>query len=359
MRLALLILAFLLSLFSYRHAFGKEISIEWKETPLAARYELQIKNERGVVFDQSFSSKDFSWRGNLPAGSYTYRLRTYDSKGRAGSWSDPLAFSVALPPPTPITPAAGTTVILESSGAIFFKWNPGGETKKFLLIVNGPAKQVRLGVAGTQAEVPNFSSGEYSWQVEPVGETGTPAKASPLIRFRVEASRKLASESPRAIVAAVPGAAPLMFSINGGLLFGADYILPAISLQKGIGRVGALGLQGSFSSDEPAANASVSVLGALFTYTSFLYAERFSGPFMEVGLGPYFFGAANGASSESFKLSLAGKASAGWQLRLFDSGLSVSASIGMQYIDTPKITLASPRLRGLLPLFSILVGYSF
>jgi len=447
MRAALAKLILMLLSLEMMHARADELTIEWDRDPQAAQYELQVQRGEEVVFNKRFEGKTSSWKGDLPFGSYAYKLRSFDTRGRASAWSDPTPFFVTPPPPSLLIPPNASKVLSRSKLGVAFKWSDVRGVKKYVLTVFGAAQPIRLVVEGTQATVPQLSPGDYSWQVAPIfttagkGESSEVAdvKTSALFKFQVEMvqggssydgdfqkikleaygnGREFASgdlvcfykdktraitigcgkvesasdkkmevrllsqssriksgvrlivtkmddkdRSPAAVTLdniyeVVNQGMPYNLAFNAGLMAGLSYFFPAVGVQTTLFTGTAIGLRGFFTSDEAGA-VQASLVGASFTLTQFFGSRNFSGLFAELGASAYFFSASNATSSEKARMSPGGQLSLGWQFRPSQQGFNASFSLGAQYIDTPKVTIVQSQLKGVLPLFTLLIGYAF
>lgn len=64
---------------------SRQIKVEWEESPSAANYEIEFKNQKGEI--QIFETQTANWKGSLPTNQYTFRVRAKDRRGVAGPWA--------------------------------------------------------------------------------------------------------------------------------------------------------------------------------------------------------------------------------------------------------------------------------
>ncbi|MGE4232607.1 MAG: hypothetical protein AB7F43_04685 [Bacteriovoracia bacterium] len=158
------------------HVFAKEVYIEWKATPGAILYQVSIE-KNGVLISKPIV-KETQWKGDLPTGIYTYKLRSVDRLKRAGLWSNQKLLVVLPPNPTVKAPVDGSTFKMYSEHAkVSLRWE--GETEKYKIEVfhNGQMFQSTT-VKGKQLDVPYRGAGEYSWKISQIFEADGRAPAS-------------------------------------------------------------------------------------------------------------------------------------------------------------------------------------
>ncbi len=160
-----------------------------------------MKSEKEVIFVKRFPAKETSWRGALPFGKYTYRLRAIDEDGESGRWSAPIPFFVTPPPPRLLVPPDKSTVLNRSRSPIQLKWSETEGVEKYLLILTrkAPPVEVKKVIDGNEFSLPPLKAAEYSWQVKPILED---AKKEPEPAW----ANELAALSPAEILAPSTGA---------------------------------------------------------------------------------------------------------------------------------------------------------
>src|SRR4051812_33025214 len=100
-------LLFIASLLLPGPAWGKNVSIEWKDVDRASRYQLQITQGGKVLVESTLEKNQTSWKGNLKSGFYEYRIRAIDKVQQGGQWSSALQLGVPPDPPAPELPVSG------------------------------------------------------------------------------------------------------------------------------------------------------------------------------------------------------------------------------------------------------------
>ena len=278
-------------------AWGKIVTIEWQRDPTAAQYELEVKQGGTIVLDKRFAASESEWKGNLPSGSYVYRIRSFNAKGKAGMWSDLTPFLVQAPPPPPPPP---TPVPSPSP-------SPTPAPKPVEKPKAKPQPSVAVAPAPTRKETP------------PTAST----------------------------------------SLSAGLLGGSGYFFLAVEGQTEIFSHSSLGLRVVHSSTESATGTTTSVTGTTLDFKYFLGEKNLVGPFLDLGLGAYFFSAANTLGSESFRPGLAGQAGVGWVFGSLQGGLNLTLLVGIHYLGKPDISVLTFNTVGTKALGAVLLGYSF
>lgn len=146
-----------------------EVTIEWNKSAGISAYLLQVQHENKTVFSQKFPPTATSWKGRLPYGLYSYRLRVYNSRNAAGPWSEPVAFLVTPPAPQLVLPSNDSTILLEPGMPAEFRWSPVSGIQEFAVEVRGKNGFLkRKIVKGTTAKISGLSHGEFVWSVKPV-----------------------------------------------------------------------------------------------------------------------------------------------------------------------------------------------
>lgn len=173
-----------LSLSAAESAFKREVELSWDEVPGAKSYELEIKKvqkgKAGEVAIPLVKIDKTSWKGNLPPGTYTLRLRTYDDRGVAGAWSDPSEFAAAYPVVKTLYPKNEAQIKTKETDEISVKlvWQkiPGTpSTLKYLVEILGEKGKPTFSqtIEGNTLSTKLKVAREYRWRVSaapPVGQ---------------------------------------------------------------------------------------------------------------------------------------------------------------------------------------------
>ena len=163
--------------------FKRDVELSWDQVPGAKSYELEIKKiekgRSGEIAIPLVKTEKTLWKGNLPPGKYTLRLRTYDDRGVAGAWSDPAEFMAAYPVVKMIAPKSNAQLKTKEAVDVPLKflWQkiPGSPPSlqylfelvdeknqpTFSQIVEGNTLTTKLKVAN-----------EYRWRVSVVAAAG-------------------------------------------------------------------------------------------------------------------------------------------------------------------------------------------
>ncbi|MCB0361213.1 MAG: hypothetical protein KDD35_00735 [Bdellovibrionales bacterium] len=105
----------------------REISLEWEAIEQASKYEIKISavtvNSKEKSH-QNFMVESPLWSGKLMPGHYTMELRSFDSRGVPGEWSEPKEFSVKFPNPRLLAPAQKARIDTQVDGVyqVEFRW---------------------------------------------------------------------------------------------------------------------------------------------------------------------------------------------------------------------------------------------
>ncbi len=87
------------------------VVLKWKATPGVKSYHVQIAREptfSEVVLDQRVDEPVVKWEA-LPSTTFYWRVRSFDSEGRASEWSPPRQIAPASSAPPPQSPEEGAT----------------------------------------------------------------------------------------------------------------------------------------------------------------------------------------------------------------------------------------------------------
>jgi len=149
----------------------RSLELEWVKVPGAISYKLEFKRIDHNVHDKVliFSTEENHWHGELPLGSFYMRLRAYDQRDVAGSWSDPALITIAPPPVGLIEPAEGLVVASRTRDkeTLEFSWTDLGPGVTYLIQVYDASGE---SVFHRESKEPNISleltvAAEYSWEV--------------------------------------------------------------------------------------------------------------------------------------------------------------------------------------------------
>jgi hypothetical protein len=332
------------------------VDIHWHAMEGASQYELQIRNESGIVLDRLFPQSVNSWNGSFPSGTYSYRLRALDSEGNIGPWGTATAFLVTPTPPKLLLPANQARILCRPGSEIRLKWGKTEEVTRYLVDVRSAeissAIRVHKVVTGVEINLGALPPGSYFWQVKPVlndarsGEDASfqvvDAKASERWQFTVDHHRL-----------GVFGEYP-SFGVSVGAQAGTAYYFPQFEAQIFTWSETALGFSYGYAKSNNG-SASLMMNEILFTLKKYFGRKQFL-PFGEIGLGADLFSAT--AATSQTHAALTGKLAAGVQWRS-TAGVTIDLALGARYGTTSGITLFPVRMEGFLPAFSASVGYLF
>ncbi len=164
--------------FSFSTAFAKNIKLEWKAIPGAARYEVQIEQNGAEVARHQITGT--VWKGALNEGVYSWQIRAFDKLERPGLWS--AHHPVVVMPSAPQTDVAENVKeknTYSNETNLNFHWKSVKEAHKYQFELKKDGKTVlKQELQDTHIEVPSLPTGEYSWSVKSVIQAGSRTPAS-------------------------------------------------------------------------------------------------------------------------------------------------------------------------------------
>jgi len=174
MMLIMLLILFPASSFAESNV-GRPFDIEWEMVEGASQYEIEITQNEKTVFKKVTSSP--SWSGEIKPGSYSYRLRAFDSRKVPGPWSDFEQLNVSLSPVTLLSPNPEIIKIFSKSETDFeieLKWAPVSYAEDYRVFIQaGGENEIQetkvKGEASLQVALP--VGGRYQWWVLPQNST--------------------------------------------------------------------------------------------------------------------------------------------------------------------------------------------
>lgn len=154
------------------HAIGnRTVRLDWKQVDGASAYEVDIYvqddqgtwQRRGVpekVVTTTYSSK-------LPAGTYRLRVRSFDQRGAAGSWSTPRRFSVSPLAIRLRSPPPGSVATRDADGRIRLRWDPleGVSSYRVTLYNQITNEKTEVTTHKPEARLRLSSKAKYQWEV--------------------------------------------------------------------------------------------------------------------------------------------------------------------------------------------------
>ncbi len=161
----------LLTLLITATAQAKSVSLEWKEIPSAAQYELVFSRNGKPVHKKIV--KETHWKGNLNPGLLTYQIRAIDKMDRPGRWSEARALIVSPENPLKIiSPEHGKDhLFFSQENLITLEWQPLEGVQKYILEIEAPDQpKQKLTVTESKHTLKDPPAGKYFWNVTPVFE---------------------------------------------------------------------------------------------------------------------------------------------------------------------------------------------
>lgn len=160
----------------------RQVNLEWEEVPGATQYEIQVTrilkgNERKKPV--YFKLNKSVWSAAINPGQYEMLLRSYDSRGVPGEWSEPVEFWVKIAAPEIVHPKSNSMVQAEDDETddLKLQWQPVEGAAEYEIEISsedGDYKETRK-TKDTELSLDLPVAKKYSWRVTavmPEGERG-------------------------------------------------------------------------------------------------------------------------------------------------------------------------------------------
>ncbi len=150
-------------------AQAKEVTLNWEVVEGSTRYELEIESSAAGPTKMIRAEKS-EWRGDLPFGVYSYRVRAIDRVKRPGSWTEKRPLVVVPAAPRLIQPKDGEKIsVLRANDPKILKWEKLAGTEAYKLqIFRDGAPVFSKEIQGTEANLAELSPGNYTWSIQAV-----------------------------------------------------------------------------------------------------------------------------------------------------------------------------------------------
>lgn len=153
----------------------RQVDLELEEVEGATAYEVELTSKASGK-TSNFKMKTPAWKASIRPGEFTLRLRSYDSRGVPGAWSEEMPFSVKLPGPELRAPTENAQIKTgeEKSHDTEFKWQAVPGTKKYRVEVTpeGSTTPVTETFSDNQGKINLPVATRYTWKVIPVSKSG-------------------------------------------------------------------------------------------------------------------------------------------------------------------------------------------
>ncbi len=199
-------------------AFGQtaRVVLRWKASPGVVSYQLQIARETGfsqLMLDEKVKDPVLKWEF-LPSTTFFWRVRSFDSEGRASEWSAARQIAAATSPPLPKMPAEGTAVVC-SSEPIAFWLETSSVLKEYLLEVSADGRFSPSDTTVFKSKTGEFQTplpvGAFSWRGRGVDLSDRTTEPSPSRKLMV----RLAPPRPKQTTDIAVGAPSVTLSWAG------------------------------------------------------------------------------------------------------------------------------------------------
>jgi hypothetical protein len=142
------------------------IDMEWEAVPGAKEYELELYQDvAGSETPRGKYKVDSAvWSHSVAPGKYSIRIRSLDSRGVPGEWSELTPLKVRLRNPQLLRPVPDDVV---TDTQVNLEWAEIDGAAQYQVIVRGPSDKVVLNsvVAALKTDVYLDSMGSYRWSV--------------------------------------------------------------------------------------------------------------------------------------------------------------------------------------------------
>lgn len=158
--------------------------LRWKAAPGVSGYQVQIAKETAfsqIVLDERVKDPVLKWE-SLPSTTFYWRVRSFDSEGRASEWSAPRQIAPATGPPVLKSPEDGAVVTCAPE-PITFTLETSSVLKEYQVEVSpdgrfAPGDTMVLKAATPELRGP-LPLGTVSWRAKGIDLTGRDTEASP------------------------------------------------------------------------------------------------------------------------------------------------------------------------------------
>lgn len=153
----------------------RHVDLELEEVEGASSYEVELTSKASGK-TLTFKMKTPTWKATIRPGEFTLRLRSYDSRGVPGGWSDPMPFTVKLRGPLLYAPISDSEIKTneEKTFETEFKWEAVPGTKKYRveIMAEGSTSPITDTFSDNQGKVSLPVASRYTWKVIPISKSG-------------------------------------------------------------------------------------------------------------------------------------------------------------------------------------------
>ena len=166
------------------------VVLRWKAAAAASGYQVQVASDTGfsqIVLDEKVAEPVLKWE-SLPSTTFYWRVRSFDTAGRASEWSPARQIAPATGPPAPKLPADGLVVTC-TGDPIGFSLEPSAVLKEYVLELSPDGRfsasdTTLVKSANGEFTVP-LPVGTVSWRGRGVDLTGRTTEPSVARRLAV------------------------------------------------------------------------------------------------------------------------------------------------------------------------------
>ncbi|MCB0351157.1 MAG: hypothetical protein KDD38_08235 [Bdellovibrionales bacterium] len=181
--LLFILITFSLTAFSAeekKYSLKRQINLELEEVEGASSYEIELQS-KNLKKPQTFKMTTPAWKAAIRPAEYQLRMRSYDSRGVPGPWSESIPFLVKLPGPDLHSPQMNAQIKTdeEKTYKVTLKWQEVPGTKKYRvdIISTVSGNKTSETFSDNSGEVKLSVADQYTWTVTPISKSNEEGEA--------------------------------------------------------------------------------------------------------------------------------------------------------------------------------------
>lgn len=191
--LILLILASFNSL-AWADTYRRLVNFGWDGIDGATAYEVEMRQtSKEGAKTYTFKVNVAEWSGKLTPGKYVMKLRSLDSRGVPGEWSEEQGFEVNLEPVKIISPpnTANIATKEEKEEEILFKWEPVNAASTYVFELSSEDEKIKKTeeIEKNEIKISLPVASRYTWKILAKAPGGLQSEATSVAQFSVMGSK--------------------------------------------------------------------------------------------------------------------------------------------------------------------------